>query len=293
MKIRTAAVAGSFYAGKQETLETEIKTCFKSPLGPGKIQAVNSKPLSKPTVLVVPHAGFMYSGPYAAHAYNRLASLGTPKHVVLIGPNHRGIGATLALDDHDGWETPLGVVKTHSDIRHCLASNLSSLQHDGTAHVREHSLEVQLPFLQFLFGSDFKITAIITKTRRYEQLAVLGRQLARCMRGENAVLLLSTDFNHFEGDKVSREKDKFAIDAIMAMNAEGLLDEVSNRNISMCGAGAVAIGIEFCKEHLAISGNIDTSVESKLPELLAYGNSGEITGDKRRVVGYGALELLT
>ncbi len=217
----------------------------------------------------MPHAGFMFSGPVAAHVYAEMARDGLPETVVIIGPNHTGYGRAVSASSED-FETPLGVVKVDREV---VSRLRGVVEIDRTAHLYEHSLEVQLPFLQYL-STDIKIVPVIMG----QQDIVMARETAKVLReacGEKDVLYLaSSDFSHYVPAVKAKEEDGKVLERILEIDAEGVIDVVSARNISMCGYGPVATML------LASGGSS--------ARLLHYGTSGDVR-QMDQVVGYAAV----
>lgn len=236
--LRKPAVAGHFYEGKKENLIEEIKNCFLK--GPGKLPEVKER---KGNIkgIVTPHAGYIYSGYVAAYAYYELSN-DFPDKFIILGPNHSGYGAPVAIMCEGEWETPLGRVKIDENARkYCRGI----IQEDEIAHAYEHSLEVQIPFLQFI-KKDFTIIPICLGYQDYETVREVGEILSE---NEDAVFIASSDFSHVSFSKFpTREdikenvekKDMMAIQEILNLNAKALIEKVEKYNITMCGYGAVA-----------------------------------------------------
>jgi len=159
LKIRRPVQAGSFYSGTAESLKKQIEECFQHKLGPGKNPTVQKGPRNI-VGLVCPHAGYMYSGPVAAHSYYNLAIDGKPDTVVIFGPNHTGEGSGLAVVKEGAWRTPLGDVQIDEAVAHEILRKSKIIDVDDSAHAHEHSIEVQLPFLQYLYNAAFKFVPI-------------------------------------------------------------------------------------------------------------------------------------
>lgn len=217
---------------------------------------------------MVPHAGLMYSGPVAAHFYAELARDGLPETVVIIGPNHTGYGRAVSATSED-FDTPLGTVKAEREI---VARLHGVVEIDRTAHLYEHSLEVQLPFLQYL-SPDIRIVPVIMG----HQDAVMARETAQVLKeacqGKDVVFIASSDLSHYVPAEVAREQDGMVLERLLALDADGLIDVVQSRDISMCGYGPVAT-------MLLASGGTKA-------RLLHYGSSGDVQ-PMDRVVGYAA-----
>jgi AmmeMemoRadiSam system protein B len=242
MAIREAAVAGMFYPGDAGQLKQTIES-----------YAVEAKPATNAKAVVVPHAGYIYSGAVAAEA---LASAQLPKRFIILGPNHSGRGAELALSPADAWRTPLGVVDVDREMNRELIKLDPDVREDALAHVKEHSIEVQIPIIQALAGSGFKFSAICVGTVEYAKLEALGHAMAKAIQTspEPVLMIASSDMTHYEDAASAQEKDKFAIDQMTALNPEGLYRTVLENGITMCGfAPAVAV-LTACRDLGASSG---------------------------------------
>ncbi len=229
--------------------------------------------------LICPHAGYVYSGPVAAHSFYELAIDGKPDTVVLLGPNHTGYGSGLALMREGIWRTPLGDIEVDSKIADAILHETSIVDVDDVAHRYEHSIEVQLPFLQFLFGNSFKIVPICFLMQDYDSALEIGRALTEALDASNTVVIASSDMTHYEPAKTAASKDQAALKAITDMDAKRFYETVETQNITACGYGPITslitYGVGVCaKAH-----------------LLSYHNSGDITGDHSSVVGYAAVSF--
>lgn len=269
-------VAGKFYPKEREKLLESIENCYSSPHGPGEIASPAGGELEGSLGIVVPHAGYEFSGPVAAHAYSWLAQFGRPSEVIIIGTNHSGFGPPAAIAKKGKWVTPLGGVEINEELANEISRGSSEIKNLTTPFSREHSLEVQLPFLQHLWGSDFSFVPICIKDQ--------GREIAEEVSGaiEEAVspgtlVIASTDFSHYEPEEVARDKDNKAIEAIMDMDIEGFYARISEYGISICGYGAVAALMDFAASR------------ELTPEELKYATSGEVSGYGEEVVGYSAI----
>src|SRR5688572_24681828 len=189
--MRYPAVAGAFYERSSDALHRQIRESYTHPLGPGKVPRLE-RGARRLLGIVVPHAGYMYSGPVAAHAYNALAADGWRSRFVIFGPNHHGVGAPLALANHD-WQTPLGTVPIDPDLFQALSK--PPLEDDIRAHRDEHSIEVQLPFLQDL-GETFRFVPICMAFQEFDLAAEVGNLVASAVHGDDVLLIASSDFTH-------------------------------------------------------------------------------------------------
>lgn len=280
MKVRRPYVAGSWYPGTAESLRREIERCLTHRLGYGRIPKVVENGPRLIIGLVSPHAGYMYSGPIASIGYGKLAEDGVPGSVVMIGPNHTGLGSAVSVMVEGLWETPLGSVEVDTELAKAIVEASGIVDVDDYAHRFEHSLEIQLPFLQYFYGSSFKIVPICMMLRDYDTARELGESISSSIAGRNVIILASTDFTHYEPHKVAVEKDRLAIEAILKLDAELFLERVEENNISMCGPGPVAAMIVACKK-----------LGASKAELLGYATSGDITGDRSAVVGYASIAI--
>ena len=278
MKIRHPTQAGTFYAGSQQSLRAQIEQCFKHELGPGALPKVADKNLQRIVGLVSPHAGYMYSGPIAAHGYHQLAADGKPNVVVLFGPNHTGSGSALAVMREGIWRTPLGDVEIDTATVDSILHTSDIVDVDDSAHASEHSIEVQLPFLQFLYGSAFKFVPICFLMQDLQSSREVGSAVAEALEGKNAVVIASTDMTHYEPQRMAEKKDKAAIEAMLKLDEEGLYSTIEAYNISMCGYGPTIAAITAAK-----------ALGAKKAELLCYKTSGDVVGDYSAVVGYASL----
>ena len=280
MKVRSPAVAGTWYASTSTGLQTQIERCFTHRLGPGKLPKVLQGPRSI-VGLVCPHAGYMYSGPVAAHAYYELARDGKPEIIVIFSPNHTGRGSALSLMNEGVWRTPMGKVEIDTETANQILSKSNIIDVDERAHTYEHSIELQLPFLQYLYGSTFRFVPICFLMQDPESSSEVGQATAKALSGKNAVVIASTDMTHYEPQERAEKKDKTAIDAIIKMDEEQYYSIIESHAISTCGCGPTIATIVAAKK----------SGASKA-QLLCYKTSGDITGDLSTVVGYASLMFL-
>ncbi|KPV61942.1 MAG: hypothetical protein AOA65_2110 [Candidatus Bathyarchaeota archaeon BA1] len=280
MKVRRPAQAGGFYAGTHQSLRTQIEECFIHELGPGKLPKVAERNLQSVVGLVCPHAGYMYSGPVAAHSYYHLAMDGRPDIVVIFGPNHYGIGSALAIMNEGAWRTPLGDVEIDTITANQILRESRLIDIDDSTHAREHSIEVQLPFLQYLYGSAFKFVPISFLMQDLESSREVGLAVSKALSGKNALMIASTDMTHYEPHQRAERKDKMAIDAVLKLDKEKFYSTVEAYNISACGYGPVVAVITAAK-----------ALGAKRAQLLCYKTSGDVTGDLSAVVGYASISF--
>jgi len=283
LKVRPPAVAGSWYAGTSAGLRTQIEECFTHKLGPSKLPKVVQKGSRNLVGLVCPHAGYMYSGPVAAHAYYELARDGKPEVVVIFSPNHTGRGSALAIMNEGVWRTPMGDVEIDAQTANQILSESRIIDVDDRAHAYEHSIELQLPFLQYLYGSAFKFVPISfdPSMQDLESSREVGKATAKALSGKNALVIASTDMTHYEPQEKAEKKDKMAIDAAIKMDEEQYYSTVESYSISTCGYGPTIAAITAAK-----------ALGAKKAQLLCYKTSGDITGDFSAVVGYASIAFI-
>jgi AmmeMemoRadiSam system protein B len=268
--MRYASVAGQFYSGTETALRKQIEDCFLHELGPGRIPEVNLKGKRRIRGIVSPHAGFMYSGPIAAHGFAALAEDGLPEVFVILGPNHHGVGSGVAVTTHD-FETPLGIMKNDKELATAIRKGI--VDDSMLAHRHEHSIEVQLPFIQY-FSADKKFVPISMLMQDHKSAVQVGQFIREAIGGRDAVIIASTDFSHYVAPDAAKELDMLAIDQILQLNPKGLYDVVRKNRITMCGFGPVMAMLE--------------AVRGSEAELLKYANSGDVHS-MAEVVGYASI----
>ena len=282
MKIRPAAVAGSWYAGTPKRLREQIEELFTHRLGPGSLPQIVKEGPRNLVGLVVPHAGYLASGPVAAHAYYHLAKDGKPDVIVIFGPNHTGRGSALSIMNEGFWRTPLGDVEIDSETADRILQASSIIDVDEMAHAYEHSIELQLPFLQYLYGSDFKFVPICFMMQDLESSREVGKAVAKALKGKNALVIASSDMTHDEPQETAEKKDGLAIDAALKMDEELYYSTVESYAISTCGYGPTIAAITATKE-----------LGAKKAQLLCYKTSGDIFSDySSRIVGYASIAFM-
>jgi AmmeMemoRadiSam system protein B len=278
VKVRHPSQAGAFYEGTPEALKRQIKNCFVSKLGPGRLPETSKTEPRKIIGLICPHAGYMFSGPVAAHAYYALAVDGKPDIAVILGPNHSGMGSGLAVMNEGAWRTPLGDVEVDGETANMVVRESRIVDVDDSAHSLEHSIEVQIPFLQYLYGSEFKIVPICFLMQDITSAREVGQALGKVLAGKNAVIIASSDMTHYEPQERAQKKDREALDAVEAMDEARLYSTLESRHITACGYGPIAA--------LITAGRILGVKEAR---LLCYKTSGDVIGDYSSVVGYAAV----
>ena len=262
--MREPAVAGQFYPLRPEYLEKELDKCFEG-LEIRERDVIGA---------VCPHAGYVYSGKVAAHVYAALPKADT---YVILGPNHTGYGSALSVS-RDIWKTPFGSVEVDLELADRVLGSIIDM--DELGHKYEHSIEVQLPFLQYRFGSDFRILPICMGMQDEETAIEVGDIIGRLVsdNGKRVVFIASSDFTHYQPAKLAREIDNEVIGPILNLDVRGMYDLLYRRNASVCGYGTIAAMLTASK---IMGGSRAT--------LLNYSNSGEISGDLNAVVGYAAI----
>jgi AmmeMemoRadiSam system protein B len=275
--IRQPAVAGRFYPGNAQHLRTEIETFTTLRATAG--QSAIDPELKIPAVgCIVPHAGYVYSGAVAGAVYRRLE---LPRRYVILCPNHTGVGEPLAVMSRGAWHTPLGDVPVDHELADALKAAMPLLTEDQAAHRFEHALEVQLPFLQVL-RPGFQFVPITVGTCNFEVLSALGVVIGSLLTdlSEPALVIASSDMNHYESDSVTRVKDRRAIDQVLALDPRGLYDTVRQGNISMCGYGPATIMLTAARK-----------MGATRAELIRYATSGDVSGERDMVVGYAGIAV--
>ncbi|BFI76423.1 AmmeMemoRadiSam system protein B [Sulfurisphaera ohwakuensis] len=276
--IRLPAVAGAFYEGEEDKLKKQIEWSFLHPLGPGKIPQVPPQRSKRNNLFfIVPHAGYMYSGPVAAHAYYYLASEGIPDTVIILGPNHTGLGSYVSLWPKGKWKTPLGEIEIDEQIAMDLVRESEVIDIDEKAHLYEHSIEVQVPFLQYFFDSKTKIVPIVIMMQTPEISEYLAEGIAKIMqkyKDRDIVVIASSDMNHYEPHEKTIEKDNMAIEKILSLDYKGLFNVVEEKDVTACGFGPMMTVLILAKKF------------NKKPYVLKHATSGDTSGDKSSVVGY-------
>ncbi len=262
MTVRKPAVAGTFYNGSREKLLQQIQG-----LGP------ESRDERTAVGIMAPHAGYVYSGAIAAHV---LSCVEIPGTIVILSPNHTGMGRPVSIWPDGAWQTPLGDVPVETELIEILLEFDSMFEKDYDAHAREHSIEVQLPLLQYM-RNDVHIVPITISSHSPDKLIALGTSLSGAIRRFNkpVLVLASTDMTHFEDARSAEEKDRLALNRIQEMDPEGLIQTVRENRISMCGYAPTAIMLQYANESGAAN-----------VEITGYTHSGEVSGDFNSVVGY-------
>ncbi len=271
---RPPAVAGQFYEGDGAALARQVEGCFESGRGPGHLPDRHRGADRSIEAIVVPHAGLVYSGPLAALAYAAVAKERPPASVLVLGVDHHGLGGPASVSARD-WETPLGRVPVDTELVEALAS--APVEVDESAHVAEHSIEVQLPFLQYVLPKP-RLAALMVRFGPLEFLEEVAAVVRRALVGRDVLVVASTDFSHYVGVETARRLDRLAIDQILERSARGLYGAVTGHDISMCGIAPTTVLLAALEDR-----PLDAA-------LLRWGHSGEAE-PMSRVVGYASLLL--
>ncbi|MEM4183519.1 MAG: AmmeMemoRadiSam system protein B [Candidatus Caldarchaeum sp.] len=272
---RRPAVAGLFYEGSRNALLKQIEDCFLSRHGPGMLPERKWGARRVPA-LICPHAGYMYSGPVAAHAYKFLDKYSKPESVIILGPNHYGIGTIVSIYPSGYWTTPLGDAEIDAKLAEEIAQTREIFFLDEKSHSREHSIEVQIPFLQYLYG-EFKLVPICINDQSLETCVEIGEAVAEVVNKRNILMIASTDFTHYEPHETVLKKDRYALETIERFDVMGLYRVLEKHNITMCGYGAVAALLSAVKK-----------LGASKATVLKQSSSGETSGDYDSVVGYAS-----
>lgn len=267
MNVRHPAVAGTFYKSGKAELEKQIKDLF-----PRIAQRQGAENILG---LVAPHAGYEYSGKTAALAYSCLPK-DPKKNFIILGPNHGGTGPAVSIWRSGKWVTPLGEADINENMTAEIISN-SAAEADESAHMREHSIEVHLPFLQFLFGKNFSFVPVCMRDQSLESAKNIADAVSQA---KDATIIASSDFAHFESGESAERKDADAIKAIESLDVKRFYRTIEEKNISVCGFGPIAVLMIVARE---LGGKI---------LLIRHSTSGDMTGDYDSVVGYAALKAV-
>ncbi|MEM3827435.1 MAG: MEMO1 family protein [Candidatus Micrarchaeaceae archaeon] len=278
--MRNEAVAGSFYPVEKSALESFINSAIKS-------SKIDESAVKNAYAYISPHAGYMYSGSTAAYTYRALSkneNLEDIDTVVVVGPNHTGYGEALSVSA-DNWRTPIGIAINDLEFSNALASESKAFSIDEEAHRAEHSIEVQIPFLQTVFRErkDVKYVFICMGDQSPEASLLVSKSLLKTMEklGRKITVIASSDFDHYESAKVAEGKDRKLIEALLKFDYREFYKQVYTLKDSACGFGPMATALLYAKGMGAAKG-----------ELLKYSNSGDVTGDYSSVVAYASLAFV-
>jgi hypothetical protein len=267
--IRPPAVAGTFYEAARERLRQQVAFCFReSPVQEAKERFIGA---------VVPHAALIYSGHVAASFY---AVAEIPKRLVILCPNHTGAGHFAAINREGAWQMPFGDARIDTALADALMKKTTLLADDDRAHAREHSLEVQLPFLQQLLGNDFTFVPICLGAPRYDLCEEIAHALADVITAQNEPvgIIASSDLNHYEDQKTTMVKDALAIEQVLALNPRELWRVVHELDVSMCGYIPTATMLIAAR-----------ALGATRARLMKHATSGDINHDYGHVVGYASI----
>ncbi len=265
--LRLPAVSGRFYPSNPPQLTALVRQYTK--------KEKDAAP-ARPKACLVPHAGYAYSGHVAGAVFSQIA---LPKKILILGVRHYPRGEPAAILSSGAWRTPLGDAQIDASLGAALLEACALLREDSVAHSAEHSLEVQLPFLQVL-QPGFTFVPVALGTVRFEDLVSIGEAIGRVLKdcGEEILLVTTSDLNHYEDDATTRVKDRKAIDRILELDARGLFDVCRDENISMCGLGPTVAMLTALRE-----------LDASRPELVRYATSADVSGDFDAVVGYAGM----
>ncbi len=277
LNLRQPAVAGSFYAGDLKSLNIQIKNCFLHKIGPGEIPLVNPKRQNNIMGLISPHAGYMYSGPVAANGFYKIALDGKPDTIIILGPNHQGFGENISIMAEGKWKTPLGDLEIDAEMAEDILKNSKIIKKDKKAHQYEHSIEVQLPFIQYIFGKDIKFVPICMTRQDINTDIEIAKSICSSVVDKNILIIASSDFTHYEPQEYAEDIDKQAINAILEFNPKKLYDMIYHQNLTMCGPGPITVMLIACE-----------TLGAKKADLLKYATSGDVSGMYDQVVGYAS-----
>mgnify|MGYP001772545079 CR=1 FL=1 len=283
-KVREPAVAGFFYPGSVKDLVEIIEWSFKHSIGPGKLPVLSQQRDRSLIGYVVPHAGYIYSGPVAAHAYHDLALRGVPEVIIILGTNHTGYGKPISVYPEGAWRTPLGLLDVDAELGKKVVEYSELADFDVYAHLEEHSVEVQLPFIQYIFKEKPpKILPVVIGIHTPEAARDLANAILTAVEElkRDAVILASSDFNHYEPHSITVSKDMRAISKILELDTEGFYNKIMEEDISVCGPGGIMVLMEVTKK------------KEGSAELLKHATSGDVQGNKSSVVGYASIKFFT
>ncbi|MEF8774204.1 MAG: AmmeMemoRadiSam system protein B [Halobacteriales archaeon] len=273
---RPPAVAGEFYAGTESPLRDQLADVFDDEYGPGPLESTAND--GDVAGIVSPHAGYPFSGPVAAHGFAALAGRETPDAVVVFGPNHGRAGATVAVAPHDRWRTPLGSMPVDREFAEAVVEESAAATFDRRAHEGEHSIEVQLPFLQYAVGNVPVVPVCLTRAG-HDRAVALGEAVAEAAAGlgRDVAVVSSTDLTHYEPHERAVEADDPVVDSVASFD-DGAVARAKSEGHTMCGPWATVAGMTATRAFGAAEG-----------ERLQYATSGQTGGSDRRVVGYASL----
>ncbi|NND85770.1 MAG: AmmeMemoRadiSam system protein B, partial [Nitrosopumilus sp.] len=257
--IRAPVVAGQFYPEGKGDLKKIIQSCIESKFGPGTEKQEKEKIFG----VIVPHAGYVYSGPTACHSFKVISPL-NPELAIIIGPNHYGIGSDAATMTDPKWLTPFGLVPVDIESAKQVSEQSELIEIDSYSHSQDHSLEVQIPMLQSFLTSEFKILPIILRAQDLQAAQDVGNAVYEIAQKKNSIIIGSSDFTHYEENSFAHSQDKALIEPILELDVERFYDVLREKRVTACGYGAIASTMIACKKLGATRG-----------ELLSYTTSGD------------------
>jgi len=266
---RKSLVAGYFYPKKPDDLKKMIQSMVK-----------DTKNRKKAICIISPHAGYQYSGPVAGAVYS---SVKLPQRYIILGPSHSFTESKVAVMKSGIWETPLGDVEILEELAEMICNGSAVISEDSQAHIQEHSIEVQIPFLQYFHQNISIVPISISAYVSYEELVETGNAVAKAIQSytEDVMIVASTDMSHYVSQEEAREKDFLAIDKILHLDPEGLHEIVIKENISMCGFQPTTASLIAAK-----------ALSARKAELIQYQTSGDVSGNTTEVVGYAGIRIL-
>jgi MEMO1 family protein len=276
MDLRNPVVAGRFYPADKTALQAELESYL-----------VKKTKIKNAFAIIAPHAGYVYSGKTAGATY---ASVDVPELVIVMCPNHTGLGCPISLHPSQSWVTPLGSIDVDTEILKKIKAKLSQAEFDTGAQLKEHSLEVQIPFIQTC-NPKAKIVPITLANMPFGIIQKLGAVLSEIIieeesrTGKRPLIVASSDMTHFESASKAKRKDLLAIEQIKKFDTKGFIDVIEKQDISLCGIFPISVTIEACKNYAKATG------KPIYADLIDYTNSGMVTGDENEVVAYAGLVL--
>jgi len=270
--IRKPVVSGLFYPGSVHELEKNIQSYLSSVSIPDDVVNAHIN------AIIVPHAGYVYSGQTAAYAYNAVMNKSYDA-IIVVGPSHKKYFKGISLYPGDAYRTPLGDVKIDKELRDDMIDENNRIVLSDEGHIEEHSIEVQLPFLQLIFG-DFQFVPVVMGDQTRSTVEKLSRKIDEICHRKNALLIASTDLSHYYPYESAVNIDSGVIDAVSRYDHDGLMTRLEQRHVEACGGGPMVAVMEASK-----------LLGGKVSHVLHYCNSGDVSGDKSAVVGYLAASM--
>lgn len=276
LKVRPSSLSGAWYAGTRKSLVSQIESLFEGPLGPGSLPKLAEKSNPQLLALMSPHAGYIYSGQAAAWAFWEASRYGPRDTVIIIGPNHRGFGSPVSASTFDRWSTPLGESEVDVELVKEIAKVSGFVDLDNSAHEFEHSIEIQLPFVQYVYGSA-KIVPIVSYAGDFELSVALGRAISDVAKGKNVLIIASSDMTHYLTHEEVMRRDEETLSEIVSLDVRSLWSKAT-RLESLCGLDGVVAMVSAVK-----------SLGGREAKVLCHYTSGDVTDDRSSVVGYASV----